>query len=77
MRSSFPVAIIGGGPVGLAAAAHLVKRNKAFILIEKGEEVGAALWQWKHVRLFSPMVSWEHWNVTKKSHEAKAYDMKS
>lgn len=57
MRSTFPVAIIGGGPVGLAAAAHLVKRNKAFIVIEKGEEVGAALWQWKHVRLFSP---WEY-----------------
>lgn len=57
MNRSFPVAIIGGGPVGLAAAAHLAKRNKRFVLIEKGEEVGAALWQWKHVRLFSP---WEY-----------------
>ncbi|MEX2104494.1 MAG: NAD(P)-binding domain-containing protein [Bacilli bacterium] len=57
MTSSFPVAIIGGGPVGMAAAAHLVKRNKAFVLIEKGETVGAALMQWKHVRLFSP---WEY-----------------
>lgn len=57
MKSSFPVAIIGGGPVGLAAAAQLVKRNKTFILIEKGEEVGAAIWQWRHVRLFS---SWEY-----------------
>ncbi len=41
----------------MAAAAHLVKRNKAFVLIEKGETVGAALMQWKHVRLFSP---WEY-----------------
>jgi hypothetical protein len=57
MTLSFPVAIIGGGPVGMAAAAHLVKRNKAFVLIEKGEEVGSALLQWKHVRLFSP---WEY-----------------
>lgn len=26
---TLPVAIIGGGPVGIAAAAHLVKRNEA------------------------------------------------
>ncbi len=57
MIRSFPVAIIGGGPVGMAAAAHLVKRNKAFLLIERGEEVGTAILQWKHVRLFSP---WEY-----------------
>ncbi|SHM75099.1 NAD(P)-binding domain-containing protein [Gracilibacillus kekensis] len=57
MSRSFPIAIIGGGPVGMAAAAHLVKRNKSFILIEKGKEVGPSLLQWKHVRLFSP---WEY-----------------
>ncbi|WP_058309055.1 NAD(P)-binding domain-containing protein [Gracilibacillus massiliensis] len=57
MSRSFPIVIIGGGPVGMAAAAHLVKRNKSFILIEKGEQVGSSLLQWKHVRLFSP---WEY-----------------
>jgi len=29
-----PVAIKGGGPVGLAAAAHLKKSNQPFILFE-------------------------------------------
>lgn len=29
--SSLPVAIIGGGPVGLAAAAHLIQRQQSFV----------------------------------------------
>lgn len=52
--NSLPVAIIGGGPVGMAAAAHLVKVNRPFILLEKGDTVGASVWKWRHVRLFSP-----------------------
>jgi thioredoxin reductase len=51
---SLPVAIIGGGPVGLAAAAHLAKRGEAFILLEAGEQAGANILTWGHVRLFSP-----------------------
>jgi hypothetical protein len=49
-----PVAVIGAGPVGLAAAAHLVARGLPFVLIEAGDRVGAAIADWAHVRLFSP-----------------------
>jgi len=51
-----PVAIIGGGPVGLAAAAHLIERGERPILFEAGERVGANVLDWGHVRMFSP---WE------------------
>src|SRR5699024_11290512 len=36
--NNLPVAIIGGGPVGLSAASHLVSRNQPFILFESGEQ---------------------------------------
>ena len=49
-----PVAVIGGGPVGLAAAAHLVTRGVAVKLYEAGETVAAHVRDWSHVRLFSP-----------------------
>jgi len=52
--SHLPVAVIGAGPVGLAAAAHLVERGIPFIVLEQGAEVGAAIRQWGHVRTFSP-----------------------
>ena len=51
---SLPVAVIGAGPVGLAAAAHLVERGIEPIVFEKGDRVGAAVRQWGHVRVFSP-----------------------
>jgi thioredoxin reductase len=54
IKSKLPVAIIGAGPVGLAAAAHLVKRNLPFILLEAGEQVGSNLSSWSHIRVFSP-----------------------
>ena len=50
----YPVAIIGAGPIGMAAAAHLVNRNIPFILFESGHSVGASLLDWGHVRVFSP-----------------------
>ncbi|HBC06158.1 MAG TPA: flavoprotein [Rhodospirillaceae bacterium] len=53
-RSKLPVAIIGAGPVGLAAAAHLHEYGLPFIILEAGVEPGAAMRQWGHVRLFSP-----------------------
>ncbi|MCW3794436.1 NAD(P)-binding domain-containing protein [Paenibacillus sp. LS1] len=53
-RSSLPVAIIGGGPIGLAAAAHLVEAGESFILFEKGEHIGTHFEEYGHVRLFSP-----------------------
>ena len=51
-----PVAIIGGGPVGLAAAAHLLERGERPILFEAGNTVGASVLNWGHTRMFSP---WE------------------
>ncbi|MFC7621526.1 FAD-dependent oxidoreductase [Microlunatus sp. GCM10028923] len=49
-----PVVVIGAGPVGLAAAAHLVERGLDPIVLEQGEQVGAAIRDWGQVRLFSP-----------------------
>ncbi len=49
-----PVAIMGAGPVGLAAAAHLVNHGLRPLVLEKGSSVGAALLEWGHVRVFSP-----------------------
>lgn len=51
---SRPVAIVGGGPVGLTAAAQLVARRQPFIVLEAGAEAGAAVRQWGHVAMFSP-----------------------
>jgi len=51
-----PVAVIGAGPVGLAAAVHLVARGIEPIVFEAGEKVGASVREWGHVRVFSP---WE------------------
>ncbi len=52
--TALPVAIIGAGPVGLAAAAHLAERNRPFVVIEAGQDAGAAVRAWGHVRVFSP-----------------------
>ena len=49
-----PVAVIGAGPVGLAAAAHLVARGIEPLVFEAGETVGASVREWGHVRVFSP-----------------------
>jgi glycine/D-amino acid oxidase-like deaminating enzyme len=48
------VVVIGAGPVGLTAAAHLVRRGIDFTVLEAGTVVGASVRQWGHVRLFSP-----------------------
>jgi len=50
---SLPVAVIGAGPVGLAAAAHLLERGLQPLVLEAGPTVGAAIRQWGHVRVFS------------------------
>ena len=49
-----PIAIIGAGPVGLAAAARAVERKLDFVLLEAGPSVGSSLREWGHVRVFSP-----------------------
>ncbi|KRE50002.1 hypothetical protein ASG85_21350 [Paenibacillus sp. Soil724D2] len=60
-KAKLPVAIIGAGPVGLAAAAHLVTRGESFVLFDTGNSVGASVLKWAHVRLFS---QWEY-NIDK------------
>ncbi len=55
------IAIIGGGPVGLAAAAHALERGLEPIVLEAGPEAGHSVRQWSHVRMFSP---WEY-NIDK------------
>src|SRR3546814_20104564 len=42
-RPDLPVVVIGAGPVGLAAAAHLVERGLRPLVLERGENVGVAL----------------------------------
>jgi hypothetical protein len=48
-----PVIVIGAGPVGLAAAAHLLERGIEPLVLEAGDAAGAAVREWSHVRLFS------------------------
>ncbi|HEX6098816.1 MAG TPA: NAD(P)-binding domain-containing protein [Thermoanaerobaculia bacterium] len=52
--NELPVAVIGGGPVGLAAAAHLLERGLRPVVFEAGPRVGHAMRGWGHVRMFSP-----------------------
>jgi thioredoxin reductase len=51
---TLPIAVIGAGPVGLAAAAHILERGETPIVFETGERVGANIREWQHVRVFSP-----------------------
>jgi thioredoxin reductase len=53
-RAGLPVVVIGAGPVGLAAAIHLLERGLEPLVLESGPRVGATIAQWGHVRLFSP-----------------------
>ena len=62
-RDDRKVAVIGAGPVGLAAAAHLFERGITPIVLEASQQVAGSVRQWSHVRLFSP---WEY-NVDKAS----------
>jgi thioredoxin reductase len=52
--SELPVAVIGAGPQGLAAAAHLLERGLEPLVLEAGDGPAAAVLEWGHVRLFSP-----------------------
>jgi thioredoxin reductase len=53
-NNQLPVAVIGAGPVGLAATAHLAACGIEPIVFEAGETVGASVREWGHVRVFSP-----------------------
>lgn len=56
LAAPHPVAVIGAGPVGLAAAAHLLERGLRPLVLEAGSRAGHAMRHWAHVQLFSP---WE------------------
>lgn len=51
--STLPVVVIGAGPQGLAAAAHLLERGLQPIVLEAGTGPASAVAEWGHVRLFS------------------------
>ncbi|MFB0629102.1 NAD(P)-binding domain-containing protein [Streptomyces sp. AB3(2024)] len=51
--TELPVVVIGAGPAGLAAAAHLLDRGITPLVLEAGPLAGAAVREWAHVRLFS------------------------
>ncbi|RZJ11956.1 MAG: GNAT family N-acetyltransferase [Rubrivivax sp.] len=53
-EAGLPVAVLGAGPVGLAAAAQLIEHGLHFVMLEAGNSVGANLLDYGHVRLFSP-----------------------
>ncbi|MFE9367932.1 NAD(P)-binding domain-containing protein [Streptomyces sp. NPDC006978] len=51
--ANLPVVVIGAGPAGLAAAAHLVERGIEPLVLEAGSSAATAVRAWSHVRLFS------------------------
>ena len=54
--TELPVVVVGAGPVGLAAAAHLLERGLEPLVLEAGDQVGAAIREWGHVRLFLSLI---------------------
>jgi thioredoxin reductase len=49
-----PIAVLGAGPVGLTAAAHLADRGIDFLVLDRGPGPGAHVREWGHIRMFSP-----------------------
>ncbi|QIG46660.1 NAD(P)-binding domain-containing protein [Nordella sp. HKS 07] len=53
MDKTLPIAIIGAGPIGLAAASHLILRGQEVRVLEAADQIAPNLRDWGHVRLFS------------------------
>src|ERR671911_497373 len=53
-HDTLPVVVIGAGPIGLAAAAHLVAKGQTPVVLEAGTSVGTSVRAWGHVQVFSP-----------------------
>jgi thioredoxin reductase len=47
------IAIVGAGPVGLAAGAHAIERGLTPVILEQGPSIGHTVRQWAHVPMFS------------------------
>ncbi len=56
-HTNLPVVVVGAGPIGLTAAAHLIDRGLTPVVLEAGGSIAANIREWAHVRLFSP---WRH-----------------
>lgn len=52
--NKLPIVIVGAGPVGLAAAAHLIEKGENPLVLEAGDCAAASVVSWGHVSLFSP-----------------------
>ncbi|ESZ08698.1 MULTISPECIES: NAD(P)-binding protein [unclassified Mesorhizobium] len=52
--NTLPVAVIGAGPVGLAAAVQLIQRGVPVKVYEAGAGIATNLRDWGHVRVFTP-----------------------
>lgn len=53
-ETRLPIAVLGAGPVGLATAVHLMKRELPVVVFEAGQTAGANISDWTHVQMFSP-----------------------
>lgn len=53
-QTNLPVAVIGAGPIGLSAAAHLLDQGYTPVVFEAGNQAGSNLAKWGHLRMFSP-----------------------
>lgn len=51
--AGLPTVVIGAGPIGLAAAAHLIERGLEPLVLEAGPSAGSSVREWSHVRMFS------------------------
>jgi hypothetical protein len=59
LSTLLPIAVIGTGPVGMAAAAQLLRQGFTPLILEAGTSIASNLESYRHVRMFSP---W-HYNI--------------
>lgn len=52
--ADLPIAIVGAGPIGLAAASQCAIRQEPFVVLEAGSQPGSSVLEWAHVPLFTP-----------------------